>query len=161
MRLLGGNPAAGGDARQLTRFDDFDVLWPSAGAQAIVFEQGGWIWRFDPANGQAAKLDIRVTDTPITHAQDPVPGWFEAGSDGEIVARLRFASDVAPLLGDYLDRATLETRDGVTIATMRVADEFSLRRLAARRGGAVELLYPEPVRHAAADWAESALALYR
>lgn len=105
--------------------------------------------------------DIEVTDIPITHAQEPIPGWFEAGSDGEIVARLRFAAGVAPLLGDYLERATLETADGVTVATMRVADEFSLRRLATRRGGAVEVLGPASVRHAAADWAQAALALYR
>ena len=64
-------PAAGGDARQLTRFDDFDVLWPSAGKDAIVFEQGGWIWRFDPATQKASKLDIRVAgDQP-----QALPAW--------------------------------------------------------------------------------------
>lgn len=104
---------------------------------------------------------IELTGIPITHAQEPVPGWFEPGTDGEIVVRLRFAADVAPLLGEYLDRATLETVDGITTATMRVADEFSVRRLAARRGGAVEVVEPAAVRHAAADWAQAGLALYR
>jgi tricorn protease len=72
-------PAAGGDARQLTRFDDFDVLWPSAGKNAIVFEQGGWIWRFDPATGKADKLDIRVAgDQP-----QALPAWKKVAAQIE------------------------------------------------------------------------------
>jgi len=72
-------PAAGGEARQLTRFDDFDVLWPSAGSNAVVFEQGGWIWRFDPATAQAAKIDIRVTgDQP-----QALPAWKKVAAQIE------------------------------------------------------------------------------
>jgi proteasome accessory factor C len=104
--------------------------------------------------------DLELTGIPITHGEEPVPGWFDADA-GDVVARIRFAASVAPLLGDYLDRATLETVDGVTVATMRVADELSLRRLAARRGGDVEILEPEGARRAAADWAEAGLAQYR
>jgi tricorn protease len=59
---------AGADgARKLTAFTDFDILWPSAGPDAIVFEQGGSIWRFDPDGGQAVEVPIRVTgDLPQT-----------------------------------------------------------------------------------------------
>lgn len=72
-------PATGGDARQLTRFDDFDVLWPSAGKDAIVFEQGGWIWRFDPSSGNAAKIDIRVAgDQP-----QALPAWKKVAAQIE------------------------------------------------------------------------------
>ncbi len=72
-------PAGGGEARQLTRFDDFDVLWPSAGKDALVFEQGGWIWRFDPATAQAAKIDIRVTgDQP-----QALPAWKKVAAQIE------------------------------------------------------------------------------
>jgi tricorn protease len=53
-------PPNGGDARKLTNFTDFDVMWPSAGSNAIVFENGGAIWRFDPAAGQATEIPIRV-----------------------------------------------------------------------------------------------------
>ncbi len=57
----------GGEPSKLTHFTDFDILWPSAGPDAIVFEKGGEIWRFDPASGQAAPVSIRVTgDTPDT-----------------------------------------------------------------------------------------------
>ncbi len=44
----------------ITRFNDFDVLWPSAGPGAIVFEQAGAIWRLDVASGEARRLVIHV-----------------------------------------------------------------------------------------------------
>ena len=78
----------GGEPRQVTHFTDFDVLWPSAGKDAIVFENGGAIWRFDPKTEQAAIVPIRVTgDFPQT-----LPTWknvvgqvesFDLGSDGD------------------------------------------------------------------------------
>lgn len=103
---------------------------------------------------------LELTDIPITHAGDPAPDWFSSGT-GDIVARVRFPQSMAPLLGDYLERATLETSGGMTTATMRVADELSLRRLAARRGGIVEVLEPPAARRAVAEWAEAGLAQYR
>lgn len=104
--------------------------------------------------------DLELTGIPSTHAGEPAPDWFDTDA-GDVVARIRFAEGVAPLLGDYLDRATLETADGVTIATMRVADELSLRRPVTRRGGAVEVLEPAAARRAVAEWAEAGLAQYR
>ncbi len=104
--------------------------------------------------------DLELTGIAITHAEEPVPGWFDADA-GEVVARIRFPESVTPLVGDYLDRASADTSDGVTIAMMRVADELSLRRLAARGGGEIEILEPGAARRAAADWAEAGLAQYR
>jgi proteasome accessory factor C len=104
--------------------------------------------------------DLELTDIPITHAGEPAPGWFEASED-DVVARIRFPEAVARLLGDYLDRAAVETTGGMTVATMRVADEFSLRRLAVRRGGEVEVLEPVAARRATTEWAEAGLAQYR
>lgn len=40
---------------------DWDVLWPSGGPDAVVYEAGGWIWLFDLASQQAAKVSIRVS----------------------------------------------------------------------------------------------------
>ena len=69
----------GADPRKVTRFDDFDVLWPSAGRDAIVFEQGGWIWRFDAKTQQAQKVDIRVTgDLP-----QALPQWKKVAANVE------------------------------------------------------------------------------
>jgi len=104
--------------------------------------------------------DLELTGIPITHAGEPAPDWFASGA-GDVVARVRFPEHMAPLLGDYLDRATLETAGGMTIATMRMADELSLRRLAARRSGIVEVIEPSGARRAVADWADAGLAQYR
>src|SRR5690606_3626113 len=72
MNLFAVSPE-GGEARQLTWFTDFDVLWPSAGKDAIVFENGGAIWRFDPASAQATRVPIRVSgDSP-----QRLPTWKE------------------------------------------------------------------------------------
>ncbi|MDN3495947.1 WYL domain-containing protein [Planococcus sp. APC 4015] len=105
--------------------------------------------------------ELELTGIPIAHGEDPVPDWFEDGGAGDMVARLRFAEHVAPLLGDYLDRASVQTTASVTTATLRVADEMSLRRLVAKRGGAVEILEPESARRAAVAWADAGLAQYR
>ncbi|WP_258222826.1 YafY family protein [Microbacterium sp. HMWF026] len=107
----------------------------------------------------------RVSDPALTaiaavHGTDPVPELF-APSDDEVVARFRFPVAVAPLLSDYLERAEVETEgDGTAVASLRLADEQSLKRLAARRGGEVELLEPRGARRAAAAWAAAGLAQY-
>lgn len=65
----------GGDAVQVTNHDDFDVLWPSAGPEAVVYENGGWLYRFDPASGNTTRLDITVAgDRPAR-----MPRIVEAG----------------------------------------------------------------------------------
>ncbi|QKJ19549.1 helix-turn-helix transcriptional regulator [Microbacterium hominis] len=104
--------------------------------------------------------DIALTDIPITHAQEQVPAWF-ADRDRGAVARIRFPRDVAPLLGEFLDGATIEEDGAFAVATMRMPDETALRRLAARRGGLVEILEPASARQAAAEWARAALEQYR
>lgn len=104
--------------------------------------------------------DARVTDIPAAHGADPVPELF-APADDEVVARFRFPREVAPLLADYLERAEIEDADdGRAVASLRLADEQSLKRLAARRGGEVELVEPAGARRAAAAWAAAGLAQY-
>jgi proteasome accessory factor C len=104
--------------------------------------------------------DLELTGIPSAHSEEPAPAWFDTDA-GEVVARVRFPEAAAPLLGDYIDRAVLDTEDGITLATMRVADELSLRRLAARRSGVVEVLEPASARRAVVEWAEAGLAQYR
>ncbi len=50
----------GGPARQVTRFEDGRVLWPtiSNDARTIVFERDFEVWKLDTASGQAAKVPI-------------------------------------------------------------------------------------------------------
>jgi len=45
---------------QLTHFTDFDVMWPSLGPDAIVFENAGYLYTFDLQSKQATKLTIYV-----------------------------------------------------------------------------------------------------
>lgn len=69
----------GSNVRQVTHFDGFDVLWPSAGHAAIVFEKGGSIWHFDPATEQARRIPIRVAgDFP-----DAMPSWKKVAAQIE------------------------------------------------------------------------------
>ncbi len=61
----------GGEATKVTFHDEFDVLWPSGGPGGVVYENGGWIWRFDPSSGQTARVPIRVA-ADLPHARPAV-----------------------------------------------------------------------------------------
>ncbi len=55
--------------RQVTRFDDFDVKWPSIGSDAIVFENGGYLWVMDLPGESSRKIQVMVPDDkPATRA---------------------------------------------------------------------------------------------
>src|SRR5579864_3594963 len=50
------------DVKKLTDFKEFDIKFPSLGDKAIVFENGGWIYKFDLATEKAEKVLIRIRD---------------------------------------------------------------------------------------------------
>ena len=50
------------ELKQLTNFKDFDIKFPSIGKDAIVFEEAGYIWRYDLASGQAAPVPIDIKE---------------------------------------------------------------------------------------------------
>lgn len=55
---------------QLTRHDDFDIMTVSAGPDAIVYEQAGYIHLLDTKSGQSRKLNIEVSgDFPWARPQ--------------------------------------------------------------------------------------------
>jgi tricorn protease len=55
---------------QLTRHDDFDVMTASAGADAIVYEQAGYIHLVEASTGKARRLNIEVAgDFPWARPQ--------------------------------------------------------------------------------------------
>src|SRR5260370_7437714 len=54
--------------KQLTQFTEFDIKFPSLGDQAIVFENGGYFYRFDPASA-----DSRQAPTPTLAAHPARP----------------------------------------------------------------------------------------
>lgn len=48
--------------RQVTQFTDFDVKWPSVGSDAIVFENGGWLYTLDLPSEKQTRLSVLVPD---------------------------------------------------------------------------------------------------
>lgn len=55
---------------QLTRHDDFDVMNASAGPDAIVYEQAGYVHLLDTKTGQTRRLNIEVSgDLPWARPQ--------------------------------------------------------------------------------------------
>jgi tricorn protease len=55
---------------QLTQHDDFDIMTASAGADAIVYEQAGYIYLVDAKSGKSTRLNIEATgDLPWTRPQ--------------------------------------------------------------------------------------------
>ncbi|MDX1584321.1 MAG: protease, partial [Thermoanaerobaculia bacterium] len=49
-----------GETAQVTDHDTWDVLWPSAGPDKVVYEAGGYIWRYDPERAENVRVPIRV-----------------------------------------------------------------------------------------------------
>ncbi len=50
----------GGDVKQLSTFDDYDVRWPSIGDGVIVYQHKMDIWTYDLASGRNAEVPIRL-----------------------------------------------------------------------------------------------------
>jgi len=46
--------------RKVTSHADWDVLWPSSDASQIVYEEGGYIWRYDTKSGRDERVPIHV-----------------------------------------------------------------------------------------------------
>ena len=47
---------------KLTSFSEFDIKFPSLGDSAIVFENGGYIYRYDIGTGQTAKVPVSLEE---------------------------------------------------------------------------------------------------
>ncbi|MDI6778694.1 MAG: PDZ domain-containing protein [Bacteroidota bacterium] len=52
--------------KQLTQFKDFDIKFPSLGQNAIVFEYGGYIYKFDLATEKYHKVPITIADDMVS-----------------------------------------------------------------------------------------------
>jgi len=73
----------GGSTKRLTNFEEYDIKFPSLGVKAIVFENGGYIYRFDLASEQAARVPIQVVDD-YTTARPALVDVSRQVSDGDI-----------------------------------------------------------------------------
>jgi len=52
--------------RKLTDFKDFDIKFPSLGPEAIVFECGGHIYRFDLKSERTTRVPVIIADDQVT-----------------------------------------------------------------------------------------------
>ncbi len=74
--------------RKLTNFTDFDIKFPSLGKRAIVFENGGYIYRFDIESEKYEKVVIYIQEdlsggrSGIVSVADNVTN-YEIGPDGK------------------------------------------------------------------------------
>ncbi len=62
--------------RKYTSFADFDIKYPSLGDGAIVFENGGHIYRFDLKSRRAEKVPIFIADDQVSGRG----GWIDVSS---------------------------------------------------------------------------------
>ncbi len=49
-----------GKFKQITKFTDFDVLWPSGTNGIVVFENGGFLHKIDLNNGKVTRLVVNI-----------------------------------------------------------------------------------------------------
>ena len=47
---------------KVTDFTDYDIKYPSASDKMLVFEQAGYIWKYDPSVKKAEKINIQIAD---------------------------------------------------------------------------------------------------
>ncbi len=47
--------------RKVTNYTDYDIKFPSSDGKIIVYENGGEIYKFDPAKGTPEKINVRLT----------------------------------------------------------------------------------------------------
>ncbi len=50
---------------QLTHFDEYDIKFPAAGSDALVYENGGFIYKYTPATGKNEKLTIFIGNDQV------------------------------------------------------------------------------------------------
>jgi tricorn protease len=96
------------DTKKLTSFADYDIKFPSLGPNAIVFENGGFIYRFDLGSGQAAKVPVMIAD-------DLLSGRTRLAKVGDKVTNFEIAPDgKRALFGARGDIFTVPAKNGNT-----------------------------------------------
>ena len=155
----------GGDVRRLTRFDDYDVRWPSMGDGKIVYQHAMDIWAYDLATGRNELVPIQLPSDRLQVRErfvDPKTTlrWWSLSKDGErivleargdvFVARTRKKGLIRRVTESSLSRSRnpVISPDGKTIAAWtEVNGEEQLMLHAADNGAA-----PRPVGTLGPGW---------
>ncbi len=58
------------ETKQLTNFVDFDIKFPSLGKNAIVFENGGFIYKYDLGTKALEKVTVYIADDRVTGREE-------------------------------------------------------------------------------------------
>ncbi len=126
-------PAApAGKPRQVTRFTDGRVLWPSISldGRTIVFERNFAIWKLDTASGQAREVSIKLHGTPagpvVEHRSFNNFGELALSPDGKKLALLTHGEVFAAAAKDGGDAARVTRTNS---AESQVAWASDSRRL--------------------------------
>lgn len=74
--------------RKLTDFVDYDIRFPSLGLDSIVFENGGFIYKFDLKTEKLSKITVYIADDQITGREEIVKvsdkiNYFDLSPDGK------------------------------------------------------------------------------
>ncbi|WP_221584145.1 YafY family protein [Microbacterium sp. G2-8] len=104
--------------------------------------------------------DVEITDAPAAHVEEVTARLFEP-RDGDLVATLRFPQTIRPLIAAYLEHAEIRESGDDVVARIPVADVGTVKRLAARGGGRIEVLAPLAARDSTTAWAEAGEKLHR
>ena len=97
----------GGKLEQVTKHDDFDIMNASAGPDAVVYEQGGFIYLLDAGTGKSRRMHIQVEgDFPWAQPQSKVAG--------DLLRRVALSSDGA--------RVAIEARGDIFVGPGRNAE---------------------------------------
>ncbi len=65
-----------GETKQLTTYSEYDIKFPSSDGEFIVYENGGYIIKYDIKKGISEKVEIRIADD-IVYAR---PEWRDLSS---------------------------------------------------------------------------------
>lgn len=96
------------ETKRLTNYSDFDIKFPSAGQNALVYEYAGYIYKFDFATEQSQKVPIQIAD-------DMVSGRNELRSVGSEVTNYEISPDgKRALFGAHGEVFTVPAKYGAT-----------------------------------------------
>ncbi len=94
--------------RQLTHYTEFDIKFPSNDKRFIVYENGGYIYKFDTQSEKAEKVTIRI-------AEDFLAARPELKSVDKTIANYEISPDgKRALFGARGDVFTVPAREGIT-----------------------------------------------
>ncbi len=97
------------ETKQLTFYKEFDIKFPSAGKEQIIFENGGYIYTFDIAAEKAEKISVTI-------AEDLAVGRDVLKYVGDAVSNYEIAPDgKRALFGARGDVFTVPARRGITV----------------------------------------------